>query len=757
MRIIPHIVYRWRRLVEEMASGNVLYVPKRVAYAARKRFVDLTFSYRYPSRRRACLIHGYSTRSTDLVEHFRSREEPQFHFQASHIDRIVSQIPAELKTSTILQAEEIVRRRFTFRGVGPVVLDPFSWDQAPGNHTEWRRDLNRHFYFTQLGFAYRYTKESRFATTFVDLSSSWIEHNASRLGTVPWDDPFEVAARVNAWIWAHFLFVGCPEWDLVKYEQFLETLGRLSQYLSEVIEYHRPGNHILLEAKALALSSGLFPEFKDSPRWAAKAWSILNHEIREQILSDGVHAEQSTMYHRIVAGELAELMLFCILNKRPEANDLGIVVSKMADFERCITTENGSVPLFGDAYSRDNYIRFSARAIVDALADRDIRRSHNYGVTDESHWAVGALPEGLAKAVVPVCIGGARSKAFPDSGYYVSRSCSPDGTTLLVWDCGTVGHKANHYHSHLDTLSFFLSVDEVPLIIDPGTDEREPQHRRYLCGTSAHNTVRIDGEDQSLRTDDNRIYNPHQPRIIFWGALPECDIMIGTHNGYARLKEPVFHTRTIISMKDRYWLIFDRFEGTGHHTAEQRLHIAPGATVEWTTHGEQLWIQKGRRGLAVVPLSSASESEQATTIESGFAELECGRRESTSVITTTRTESVPFSMATVMFPSASHNPAFSVRGPVTKQPGVFDVIEARGPGFRDEIYLSVVAKSKQEVGHACHTDGRIVILRYGETGVADSAIVADASTFLYGSTEYIHTAGSGGLAKIELPAGERCS
>ncbi len=753
MVFAPHPGYWLRRIASELASGNPLYVPRRVGYALRKRVVDGMFSFVHSGVGRQYLDPAVSDDAAGLMRHFRSRARPAFHFRTEDIDELVSRIPAETKARTIEAAEDVIQHRFTFRGLKPICLDPMDWHFAPEENTGWRRHLNRHFYFAQLGFAYWYAKDVRFAQTFFDLSSSWIEQHGNRLGKLTWDDPFEVAARINAWIWAYFLFLDCPQWTADRHAQFLKALAKLSEYLFQVIEYHRPGNHILLEAKALALCSGLFPEFRGSQRWAAKAWRILERELRSQICSDGVHAERSTMYHRIVAGELTELALFCRHNNLSEADNLAAVVGKMADFEDCITTEDGSVPLFGDAYLTDIYIRFSAPTILEALTKREVAPLSLVGQADHNHWALGRQREESTGISLPVSLGKRGSKDFAEGGYFVSRSSTKEPTSVLVWDCGPLGYKTNLYHSHSDTLSFFLAIRGVPVFVDPGTDEFLAEKRRYLCGTSAHNTLQIDAEDQSSRTEDNRICTPARANLIFWGTLPECDVMIGSHNGYETLPDPSRHTRTIISVKDQYWLIFDRVEGQSSHKLEQRFHLAPGSSVTWTHDRQRLIIEKCEVRLVFAPIpfliDRDSGSDPRTEIESGYAELECGRIEPIPVINTVRTGPVPYSVGALLCPLDSGSKDVSVRLLDTLDSSGFQGAQIEAAGFRDKVFFRVgAARKKYEFVDGWETDARVVILRHDTSGVVASAFVADASTFVHDSFEYLGPGDSACFRKI---------
>ena len=66
-------------------------------------------------------------------------------------------------------------------------------------------------------------------------------------------------------------------------------------------------------------------------------------------------------------------------------------------------------------------------------------------------------------------------------------------------DAGPLGYREIAAHGHADALSFTLSVGGEEFLVDPGTYayHTEGEWRSYFRGTSAHNTVRIDGMDQS--------------------------------------------------------------------------------------------------------------------------------------------------------------------------------------------------------------------------------------------------------------------
>ena len=96
-----------------------------------------------------------------------------------------------------------------------------------------------------------------------------------------------------------------------------------------------------------------------------------------------------------------------------------------------------------------------------------------------------------------------RAASFPDGGYHVQRSgwgrASARSRTsfFLIFDCGPLGEGG---HGHYDLLSVEVAAAGGPLLVDPGRftySEGPPNLRRWFKGTAAHNTVCVDGRDQT--------------------------------------------------------------------------------------------------------------------------------------------------------------------------------------------------------------------------------------------------------------------
>ncbi len=106
---------------------------------------------------------------------------------------------------------------------------------------------------------------------------------------------------------------------------------------------------------------------------------------------------------------------------------------------------------------------------------------------------------------------------FSESGYYLLGSSfdTPDEVRLIA-DAGPLGYLSLAAHGHADALSFVLSIGDREILVDPGTYayHTEPAWRRYFRSTLAHNTVGIDGQDQSVQAG-NFMWTDHaQARCI---------------------------------------------------------------------------------------------------------------------------------------------------------------------------------------------------------------------------------------------------
>ena len=99
---------------------------------------------------------------------------------------------------------------------------------------------------------------------------------------------------------------------------------------------------------------------------------------------------------------------------------------------------------------------------------------------------------------------------LPESGYYFFER---DGWRLIV-DAGQPGPRYNPGHAHCDAMSFELFRDGKPVLVNCGTYAYQSQDRSFFRSTAAHNTVMVNGKEQSQCWGAFRLGKRSQTKVI---------------------------------------------------------------------------------------------------------------------------------------------------------------------------------------------------------------------------------------------------
>ena len=132
----------------------------------------------------------------------------------------------------------------------------------------------------------------------------------------------------------------------------------------------------------------------------------------------------------------------------------------------------------------------------------------------------------------------------------------------LAFNCGALGYGAMAAHGHADALSIWLSVGAFWALIDPGTGafDDDASVREYYRSTRAHNTIEVDGLDQSVQAGPTIWHRQARPVMDHNDLEPDV-LARGRHDGYTRLRDPCLITdrsrwveRAPISWSTVYWV-----------------------------------------------------------------------------------------------------------------------------------------------------------------------------------------------------------
>jgi len=335
------------------------------------------------------------------------------------------------------------------------------------------------------------------------MLSRWLADNPPFSGT-GWE-PYPLSLRIVNWV--KWLLAGNEPVD-----GMLASLAQQAHALSQQVEYHLLGNHVLANAKALVFAGNFF-QGKAAGRWLARGLALLGEQLAEQVLKDGGHFERSPMYHNIILVDVLDLIqLGQLYREAPIARKLpGLrdTAAGMVAWLDGLLHPDGDIPFFNDTAFG---IAPAPRAILGY--------ARGLGVTQP--FAAGSL------------------RHFDESGY-ISVHCH-DQVALL--DVAPVGPDYIPGHAHADTLSFEWSLLGQRVLVNSGTSEYgvSPERLRQR-GTAAHNTVVVNGQDSSEVWSGFRVARRAYPFDVQLGEAGDCSIIKASHNGYHRLLPKVTHTR----------------------------------------------------------------------------------------------------------------------------------------------------------------------------------------------------------------------
>lgn len=409
-------------------------------------------------------------------------------------------------------------------------LGDIGWD-SPNIAKLWLYNLH---YFDDLSAS---QSEDRTAW-HLSLVGAWILANPPAHGT-GWE-AYPVSLRIVNWI----------KWALAKNRlppEAIHSLAVQARWLSKRVERHLLGNHLFANGKAL-IFAGAFFDGPEAEHWLAIGLSIVEAELREQILDDYGHFERSPMYHALVLEDVLDLINLHAAYDLSSADTLVMKCRSMAPgmeaWLRAMSHPDGHVAFFNDAA---------------------------FGIVPDNHELFAyAVRLGLPR---PSSVSGATH--LQHSGYV--RLSMRDAVVLV--DLACIGPDYLPGHAHADTLSFEMSIGAQRVVVNSGTSVYgNGTERLRQRGTAAHSTVVVDGKDSSEVWSGFRVGRRARMRNAEVQETRTQLCASGCHDGYRFLAGSPIHCRTV-SMRSGMVMISDRLDNGARWGAEARFHLHPDISV----------------------------------------------------------------------------------------------------------------------------------------------------------------------------------
>lgn len=527
-----------------------------------------------------------------------------------------------LKAEILHRADAACQHRFQIFSAPEVSLGfPIDWlrDYHTGNHwplqfygklsyrsqaagsSKWIMELNRHSHFYWLGQAYLLTRQKKYAHEILIQMQGWVDQNPYLQG-IHWYSGLEMALRLISWSWA----LNCIEPELgdrKNYTGIFQALFNQAQFIARHrVKFSSANNHLIGEATGLLLAGLLFPN--QGADWRRTALQILETEVEKQILPDGMSAEQSTHYLGFVL-EFYLIAASLCYHQQSLSPKILERFERAAEWMHDLRDKTGKLPAIGDGDDSFVFFQNVAHENCDSLLNAiglltgkpELCRG-NWSNDLKTFFWLGGHPDYTRfreQTLRPRKKTG--SRLLPDAGYTLLNSSSQKHQ--MLFDCGPLGMPPLCAHGHADALSILLSLENESVLMDPGTLDYYDRltWKNYFRGTSAHNTISVDRQDQSEIASYFVWRNQAQTQICHWQSTTNFDWVIAEHNGYQRLRHPVIHRRHIFYRRDHYWILLDRLLGYGRHLFEQNFHFAPEGRLRrqndlfvWEKESVRLWL-----------------------------------------------------------------------------------------------------------------------------------------------------------------------
>ena len=474
---------------------------------------------------------------------------------------------------------------------------------------------NRHLHLVTLGQAWSLTHENRYLLAIARHLQSWIVQCPYPKGP-NWTSSLELAIRLINWslVWQLIGGLQSPLFSLDETnlrERWLQTIYRHLHFVAGYRSlYSSANNHLIGELSGLLVGVATWPYWGECKGWATTALVDLQREALRQNAPDGVNREQAISYQQFVLDFLLIAALAGRANAMKFSTHYWQRMELMIEFIGSLMDMSGNVPMIGDA--DDGYaVRLSGDAafcpyssllatgaIIFKRADF---KAKTRTLDDKTRWLLGSS---AAKAFDELSADARcepRRRAYPDGGYYIlGCDFETPAEVRIVMDVGPLGYGRIAAHGHADALAFTLSIGGREFLIDPGTYAYHTQKkwRDYFRGTAAHNTVVVDNVDQSVAGGNFMWLKRADARCEYWSCDADSDLLIGSHNGYLRLADPVLHRRRLLFKRSsRRLTVTDTLNCKAQHRVTSHWHLAENCRVQ--IQGNTLMVQSGGRNMTI--------------------------------------------------------------------------------------------------------------------------------------------------------------
>jgi len=464
----------------------------------------------------------------------------------------------QLESTSVCDSDAVLQDIFTFQTLQDKVprRNPQQLDwmhKGPSLDREWAWFLNRHYHFLDLLWAYQETEDTRYIRCLNDQVIDWILTNPSNHNPSIWAQwrGLEVTFRVVHWSKVFYSLQPVEEFTPVARILMLSSILDHAYYLRYLHSWG--ANWLVKEMCGLAAIALCWPEFKDAELWLNYACDRIINELPKQVYPDGVHKELTSHYHRAVLFDLQDLADLLTQSGRQIPQDLKKYLERMWNYLAYSMRPDGYGVLNNDSDRNNN------GSLITQAAETYLRPDWHYIATNGE---TGQQPHGSPSVI------------FPWAGQMIMRNGWDADAQWAYFDIGPLGI---YYHIHNDKLHLSIAAFGRDLLVDSGRYSYvRNKFWNYFRGSASHNIILVDGNGQLSDARESL-----RPLVGNVAIEPEFDFAYSTFDrGYTKLKGKATHTRAVLYLRGKYWVVVDQITTDRSRLIKPLWHFHPNCTVE---------------------------------------------------------------------------------------------------------------------------------------------------------------------------------
>ncbi|MEY2893817.1 MAG: hypothetical protein RJA98_3725 [Pseudomonadota bacterium] len=503
----------------------------------------------------------------------------------------------------------------------------------PGDDVRHLMELHRHAHLVPLAQAYAATGRLRYRHALIEQLDSWMQSCPWPRG-VAWMSALDAGLRLANWaiVWqllgasAH----GHDDLPAALRERWLGQVMLHAHHIQHNLSLHSSANnHLIGELLGLVVAQATWPHWPQLAGWAADAAEQLDAQTLLQNGPDGANLEQASWYQ----GFSFELLALhwhlgeCTAAPRPAA-----VKARLAAMARCaaaLRDRAGQVSHHGDA---DGATALGLVSEHPCALERMLDLAVSLQLAPElaplllqsptlGPWFTGQLAE-PARGARALAVRRSLPRRFDHGGIYLlGQDFGGAGEVMMTLDAGPLGYLSIAAHGHADALSVRLSVAGRQLLVDRGTGSynTEAAWRQYFRGTLAHNTVCLDGADQSVYGGPFLWVDKATCTLKQFESTDTQGRFNAQHNGYQRLPGQPVHERDVRweGGPAQRFTVTDHIRSQAAHQAVVAWHFAPDCDLTLLTDGS---VQVQHDGQPLLRMQVLNPTDGHWTLHRGQAD-----------------------------------------------------------------------------------------------------------------------------------------